>query len=76
MTVLKMPATAKAFVMLMMVGLMTGVAQFIASIVLAGRADDAASFSELAAFVGPLREFSLGVILAGIVLALATISTT
>ena len=74
-TVLKMPATAKAFVMLMMIGLMTGVAQFIASIVLAGRADDPAAFGELAAFVGPLREFSLGVILAGIVLALATIST-
>lgn len=74
-TVLKMPGTAKAFVMLMMIGLMTGIAQFVASIVLAGRANDAASFGELAAFVGPLREFSLGVILAGIVLALATIST-
>ena len=71
--VLKMPATAKAFIMLMMIGLMTGIGQFIASIVLAGRADNPASYAELAAFVGPLREFALGVLLAGVVLALVTI---
>ncbi|MGI9605042.1 MAG: hypothetical protein ACR2P0_02770 [Acidimicrobiales bacterium] len=71
--VLRMPATGKAFVALTMTGLMVGVAQFIASVVLSGRADDVVGYGELTAFIGPLREFSLGLILAGIVLALVTI---
>ena len=73
--VLAMSKTAKAFIGLMMVGVMIGIGQFIASIVLADKASDPASFSELAAFVGPVREVALGVVLSGVVLALATIGT-
>jgi hypothetical protein len=74
-TVLAMPGSAKAFIMLMMVGTMVGIAQFVASIVLAGRADSPASYAELATFVNPIREVALGLLLSGIVLALATIGT-
>jgi hypothetical protein len=74
-TVLKMSPVAKGFIGLMMLGTMLGVGQFIASIVLAGRADDPAGYAELAAVVGPLREVALGVLLSGVVLALATIGT-
>ena len=73
--VLAMPATGKAFIGLMMFGTMIGVGQFVASIVLAGRAADPASYNELATFVGPVREVALAVLLSGIVLALATIGT-
>jgi len=68
-----MPVTAKAFIALAMTGLGLGVFQAIASIILAGRADDPAGFGSLVAWVGPLREFALGIILAGIALALVTI---
>ncbi len=70
---LKMPASAKAFVGLMMLGIMLGVAQF----VLYGYVATNASNSPGAwfAWLGPLRELSLGLILASIVLALYTIGT-
>jgi hypothetical protein len=73
--VLAMPSSGKAFIMLMMIGTMVGVGQFIASIVLASKADSPASYAELAAFVNPIREVALGLLLSGIVLALATIGT-
>jgi hypothetical protein len=66
----KMPGTAKAFVALMMLGLMISIAQFIGYVAVAGSADPATAF----AWLGPLREFGLGLILAGIALALATIA--
>lgn len=72
-TTLKMPATAKAFVVLMMMGLMAGIAQFVLYMAQIGNADDVASFSSWANWLGPFRELSLGLILAGIVLALVTI---
>lgn len=72
-TTLKMPATAKAFVMLMMAGLMVGIAQFVLYLGLIGNADDPASFAAWSNWLGPFRELSLGLILAGIVLALVTI---
>jgi hypothetical protein len=72
-TTLKMPATAKAFVVLMMMGMMAGVAQFVAYLVALSVADDPASFSSWANWLGPFRELALGLILAGIVLALVTI---
>ena len=72
-TTLKMPATAKAFVVLMMMGMMAGVAQFVGYLVALGVADDPASFSSWANWLGPFRELALGLILAGIVLALITI---
>jgi len=65
----KMPRTAKAFVALMMLGLMVSVAQFIGYVAVAGSADPAAAF----AWLGPFREFGLGLILAGIALALVAI---
>lgn len=71
---LKMPASAKAFVGLMMLGVMVGVLQFILYLVATGSADDPQSFSAWAAWLGPLREAGLGILLSGIVLALYTIS--
>lgn len=66
----KMPAMAKAFVVLMMLGLMVSIAQFIGYVVVAGSSDPASAF----AWLGPFREFGLGLILAGITLALAGIA--
>jgi hypothetical protein len=65
----KMPGPAKAFVALMMVGLMAAVVQFIGYIAVAGSSSPASAF----AWLGPLREFALGVILAGVALALVAI---
>ncbi len=72
-TTLKMPVTAKAFVVLMMMGLMVGIVQFVLYMAQIGNADDVVSFSSWANWLGPFRELSLGLILAGIVLALVTI---
>ena len=67
---LKMPWTAKLFVALMATGLMLGIFQFVAYLVVASNGTDvAANF----AWLGPIRELSLGLLLSGIVLALATI---
>ncbi len=68
---LKMPATAKAFVGLMMMGMMAGMLQFVLYIVAA--AVSANTFASWLAWLGPLRELSLGLLLSGIVLALITI---
>ena len=71
---LRMPATAKAFIALMMAGLMVGIVQFALYIFAAvSLADDPASFSSWSNWLGPFREVGLGLILAGIVLALITI---
>ena len=69
---LKMPVTAKLFVVLMMLGLMISVFQFVAYIVAAG-VDGGLTFASWAAWLGPTREVGLGLILAGIVLVLVTI---
>lgn len=66
----RMPAPAKAFVALMMLGLLLGIAQFIGYLVVAGGGADAASNF---AWLGPLREVSLALILSGIALALVAI---
>ena len=65
----KMPGTAKAFVALMLLGLMVSIAQFIGYIVVSGSSDPAGAFAWLA----PFREVGIGLILAGIALALVTI---
>ena len=73
---LKMPATAKAFVALMMAGLMISVVQF-GLYVYTVTGLDATSLADVAswwAWLGPLRELGLALLLAGIVLALATIA--
>jgi hypothetical protein len=70
---LKMPTPAKAFVGLMMVGMMLGIAQFVLYIFVATNAS--ASPGAWFAWLGPLREVSLGVLLSSIVLALYTIGS-
>ena len=67
---LKMPASAKAFVAIMMLGVMVAMAQFVLYIVATTVDEPAAWF----AWLGPLRELGLGLLL-GIVLALYTIGT-
>lgn len=72
---LEMPTTAKAFIGLMAVGMMAAIGQFVGYAVVATQyAGDAAVFATNAAWLGPLREVALGVLLSGIVLALYTIS--
>lgn len=67
---LRMPATAKAFVVLMVFGVMVAMAQFVLYLVVAaGVANPTAWF----AWLGPLREVGLGLILTGVVMALVTI---
>lgn len=65
-----MPATAKAFVALMMLGVMLAITQFVLYLIVAAGVDTPAAWF---AWLGPLRELSLGAILAGVVLALVTI---
>lgn len=66
---LKMPTTAKIFVGLMMLGFVLAIAQFVLYVVAIGVDNPASWF----AWLGPLRELALGLILAGIVMALVTI---
>lgn len=68
---LKMPATAKAFIVLMAVGMMAAMAQLVGYAIAA--AGSASAFAAWSAWLGPLREAALGLLLAGIVLALVTI---
>lgn len=68
---LRMPTSAKAFLVLMAVGFILGVAQFVLYGI-AAYVDDPATWF---AWLGPLRELSLGILLSGIVLALFTIGT-
>ncbi len=68
---LEMPTTAKLFVGLMMVGLMVEVFQFV--VYLATTTLDSATVASYFAWLGPVREAGLGIILSGIVLALVTI---
>lgn len=67
---LKMSRSATVFVVLMMTGLMVSVAQFVLYLVVAAGVDNPAAWF---AWLGPFRELGLGLILAGIVMALATI---
>ncbi len=68
---LRMPTSAKLFLVLMFSGFMLGVAQFVLYGI-AAYVDDPATWF---AWLGPLRELSLGILLSGIVLALFTIGT-
>ena len=69
-----MPATGKLFVVLMAMGLMLAMLQFVLYLIVAG-IDDPDSIRAWFAWLGPLREAALGIMLSGIVLALATIGT-
>lgn len=70
---LRLPTTAKLFVALMMAGLMVEVVQFLLY-VYAATVSDTVVFTTFSTWLGPLREFGLGLLLSGIVLALATIA--
>jgi hypothetical protein len=67
---LKMPGTAKAFVALMALGVIVSMLQFVLYLVVAGGVETTAAWF---AWLGPLREAGLGLILSGVVLALVTI---
>lgn len=69
---LRMPPTVKAFIALMALGTMAAMAQFGLYVVAAHADVDTAVWF---AWLGPFREFSLGLLLAGIVLALYSIGT-
>lgn len=71
---LDMPITAKAFVGLMMAGLMISITQFGFYVYAAANATTS-NIAANSAWLGPFRELGLGLLLAGIVLALATIGT-
>jgi hypothetical protein len=70
---LRMPTTAKLFVALMMLGLMVEIAQFVGYAYIA-TVPQSADYATYSTWLGPLREFGLGTLLSGIVLALATIA--
>lgn len=65
---LDMPFTAKLFVGLTALGLMVEVFQFVAYVVVA-TFDDLASVAAYFAWLGPVREAGLGILLSGIVLS-------
>ena len=69
---LKMPTTAKVFVVLMMLGLMVSMLQFVLYLVVAGGVDNPLAWF---AFLGPFRELGLALILSGIAMALVSIGT-
>lgn len=70
---LDMPTTAKVFIGLMAFGVMVEIFQFVAYVVVS-TFDDPARIATYFAWLGPVREAGLGVLLSGIVLALATIA--
>jgi hypothetical protein len=70
---LRMPTTAKLFVALMMLGLVVEIAQFVGYAYIA-TVPDTGDYAAFSTWLGPLREFGLGALLSGIVLALATIA--
>ncbi len=70
---LLMPATGKIFLGLMMLGLMVEMVQFVLYGYVASL-DDVATITVYSTWLGPLREFGVGVLLSGVVLALATIA--
>ncbi|MFV1969652.1 MAG: hypothetical protein ACC683_01470 [Acidimicrobiia bacterium] len=72
-TTLKMPTLAKAFVALMMAGLMVSVIQF-GLYLYTLTFDSAAQLAIWWAWLGPFRELGLGLLLSGIVLALVAIA--
>ena len=69
---LSMPLTAKLFVALMAVGMMVEMVQF-GFYVYVASLDNVATINAYHAWLGPLREAGLGILLSGIVLALGTI---
>jgi hypothetical protein len=70
---LLMPATGKIFLGLMMLGLMVELVQFVLYGYVAS-VQDVAMYTAYSTWLGPFREFGLGVLLSGVVLALATIA--
>lgn len=70
---LNMPVTAKLFVALMAVGMMVEMFQFVVYLITTTFSDPT-TISSYFAWLGPVREAGLGLLLSGIVLALATIA--
>lgn len=73
---LLMPVTAKLFIGLMVMGMMAAMVQLVLYIYVATiDADKLQTINAWHAWLGPLKEAALGLLLSGIVLALATIGT-
>lgn len=72
-TTLRMPTSAALFVLLMMSGMMVSIAQFVVYLWVATQSDVVTVAAHFA-WLGPFRELGLGLLLSGIVLALATIA--
>lgn len=70
---LLMPVAAKLFLALMIAGLMVEIAQFFFYVYVASLTDGA-TVAAYSTWLGPFREFGLGLLLSGVVLALATIA--
>jgi len=70
---LNMPVTAKLFVALMAIGMMVEMPQFVVYLVTTTFSNPT-TISSYFAWLGPVREAGLGLLLSGIVLALATIA--
>ena len=70
---LRMPTTAKFFLALMVTGLMIEIVQFLGYAHVA-QLTDSATIITYKTWLGPLREMGLGILLTGVVLALATIA--
>lgn len=70
---LNMPITAKLFVALMAIGMMVEMFQFVVYLVTTTFSNPT-TISSYFAWLGPVREAGLGLLLSGIVLALATIA--
>ncbi len=70
---LNMPRTAKIFIGLMALGLMVEMVQ-LAAYIYAATLDNATTVASYFTWLGPTREVGIGLLLSGIVLALATIA--
>ena len=70
---LKMPVTGKLFVGLMMAGMMLAIVQFVGYVAVSTFSGPQ-TIASYFAWLGPVREAALGLLLSGIVLALATIA--
>ncbi len=70
---LRVPTTAKLFIALMMLGTMVAIFQFIVYVVVA-TFEGARTVASFFAWLAPVREAGLGILLSGIVLALTTIA--
>lgn len=71
---LVMPYTAWIFIVLMATGMMVSIAQFVVYAYVATQVSDPQTVRTYLTWLGPLREFGVGILLTGITFALVTIA--